>query len=65
MNKADRSKLKIGLYRVYWKDGSYSFAAVGMMDSGDRWLAPVNWVYPSDGRSAWKRVDFVKRIIAT
>lgn len=64
MNKEDRKQLKPGLYRVYWKDGGYSIAAIGVTRNGDLWLAPTNWVFPAQGRQAWQAVDFVKEIIA-
>jgi hypothetical protein len=39
---------KLGLYRIWWKSGGYSLAAVGMGSDGRRWLAPTNWVGPSN-----------------
>lgn len=42
-----------GLYRVFWKSGGSSLAAIGILSNGDRWIAPTNWVTPgtmaSDG----------------
>jgi hypothetical protein len=36
-----------GLYTVYWKSGGSSLAAVGVTQSGGRWLAPINWTSPT------------------
>ena len=42
-----------GLYRVEWKDGSTSFAAVGDDQAGGRWMAPCEYdgpgIEPGDG----------------
>lgn len=37
----------LGLYRVYWKTGGSSIAAIGMKSDGSNWIAPTNWVAPS------------------
>jgi hypothetical protein len=42
----DWSKLKPGLYRVWWEAGGSSLAAVGMGPDGSRWIAPTNWQRP-------------------
>jgi hypothetical protein len=34
----------LGLYRVQWKEGGESLAAVGMNEKGERWIAPTNWI---------------------
>ena len=44
MKKEEVMKLKHGVYKIYWKDGGESLAAVGSLYSGMRWLAPCNWV---------------------
>jgi hypothetical protein len=42
-----RKQLVPGLYRVTWRgDEGTSLAAVGMTSSGERWLAPCNWLGP-------------------
>lgn len=51
--------LELGLYRVYWKSGGSSLAAVGQTENGERWLAPTNWVAPSVRGEAWEDVDRV------
>jgi Lar family restriction alleviation protein len=33
----------LGLYRIHWKTGGSSLAAVGMDHSGARWMAASNW----------------------
>jgi hypothetical protein len=45
-----------GLYRVYWDEGGYSLAAVGVLSNGDRWLAPINWVHPTENQDYWRQV---------
>lgn len=37
-------RLETGLYRLYWKSGGFSFAAVGQLRDGTRWFAPTNWI---------------------
>lgn len=55
-------KFLLGLYRVYWKDGGFSLAAVGMLENGDRWLAPVNWVHPTENQDVWEKVLRLEKI---
>ncbi len=43
----DQNKLGLGLYRVWWKSGGSSLAAVGNGSDGTRWLAPTNWIEPT------------------
>lgn len=43
MRIAEVKKLPLGVYRVHWKSGGKSVAAMGMMHDGTRWLAPANW----------------------
>lgn len=40
-----------GLYRMYWKSGGWSLAAIGMDEKGKRWIACTNWVNPA----TWER----------
>ena len=61
MTRAEGNKLPLGLYRVFWKSGGSSLAAVGMDYVGNRWLAPTNWVTPSPA-GHWRLVDRVERI---
>ena len=39
-------KPKPGLYRIHWKNGAKTLAAIGITDdkNGDRWLALTNWL---------------------
>lgn len=39
-----RERVKPGLYRVHWKSGGQSLAAIGCGYNGDNWIAPINWV---------------------
>lgn len=47
MNKQEFYNLRLGLYKIFWKSGGHSVAAVGNSRSGVRWIAPCNWVMPS------------------
>jgi hypothetical protein len=51
-----------GLYRVFWKSGGSSLASIGVTSDGGRWLAPINWVKPSDDFIEWDRIDRLERI---
>lgn len=52
-----------GLYRVFWKSGGSSLAAVGVTNDGGRWLAPINWIKPSTNFTEWDRIDHLERIV--
>ena len=65
MKKSDVQKLSHGVYRIYWKEGGTSVAAVGSTPSGARWLAPTNWVSigtDANTLSHWKSVRKVELI---
>lgn len=47
----------LGLFRVHWKSGGSSLAAIGMMENGDRWIAPTNWIRPGTMPSAGEWAD--------
>jgi len=66
MKKTEVQKLGHGLYKIYWKTGGQSNAAVGSMPNGDRWIAPTNWIggMGTTARSVWKGVKSVERIDA-
>lgn len=49
-----------GLYRITWKNGGESVAAVGVCANGDRWIAPTNWIEPSVSPRAWRMVQEAK-----
>jgi hypothetical protein len=54
----------LGLYRVHWKSGGSSLAAIGMMENGDRWIAPTNWIRPGTMASAgeWGEIERLEPI---
>ena len=62
MNQRDVKKLGLGLYRLHWTDGGSSLASVGMTFDGGRWMAPINWVRPSEDQRLWHKVLRVERI---
>lgn len=54
----------LGLYRIHWKSGGSSLAAIGMMENGDRWIAPTNWLRPGMMPSAgeWGEIERLEPI---
>ena len=58
MSEEQSKLLKPGIYRLYWKEGGSSLAAVGMCQDGTRWMAPVNWcvIRSFDCAKFWKDV---------
>ena len=65
MKKSEVNKLSHGLYKIYWKSGGFSRASVGSDSSGNRWLAPTNWVTISEkpNRSIWKEVRHAEPLV--
>lgn len=67
MKKEEVQKLRHGLYAAYWKEssgGGSSFAAIGSDRSGNRWIAPTNWVSGSTTRpSIWRTIERVELIV--
>lgn len=57
MKKADVSNLEPGLYLLRWKSGGASLAAVGVTSDGGRWMAPTNWVSPTEDQKHWRMVE--------
>ena len=58
MNKRDANLLRPDIYRLRWKDGGSSFAAVGQNINGDSWFAPTDWTHvPSYN---WRQVKSVE-----
>jgi hypothetical protein len=53
-------QLEHGLYKIWWKSGGASLAAVGSKMNGERWMACTSWI--SDGTASWPMVKKVKRI---
>lgn len=41
MTKEEACQLPLGVYRIYWKSGEMSLAAVGQFYNGNRWLMPT------------------------
>lgn len=56
MTKAETKKLARGIYRLHWKSGGSSLAAVGSNERGDRWIAPTNWIN-AGSTLHWKLVE--------
>ena len=63
MNYSDVQELKHGIYRIHWKEGGSSLAAVGSDVAGNRWLAATNWVSGSTtSTTRWEEVDYITQI---
>lgn len=68
MKREDIKKIPHGLYEIYWKEsdgGGKSIGAVGSTETGDRWLAPTNWIAIASGKDtikAWRYVERIKKI---
>ncbi len=64
MTKAEIKKLDLrnGIYRVYWKSGGSSVAALGCLPNGDRWLAPTNWLHPTEDQHVWRSVELLEAL---
>lgn len=61
----DPDVLPLGLFRIHWASGGSSLAAVGMMENGDRWIAPTNWISPCldpTNEFAWGGIERVELI---
>ncbi len=58
----NEQKIKPGLYRVFWKEGGSSLASVGMKADGGMWLAPTNWIHPTENQSDWAMVARLYRL---
>ncbi len=55
--------LKLGIYRLHWKSGGTSLAAVGMESDGSYWFAPTNWLSPHHSSiPSFSRWDDVERL---
>ncbi len=61
MKREEVQLLEHGLYKIWWKSGGHSLAAVGSLSNGKRWMAPTNWItVPST--THWPIVKKVKLI---
>ena len=57
MKRKAVEQLSPGLYRLYWKSGGSSLAAVGCDAGGARWMAPINWIsFGTTKRKHWRQV---------
>ena len=63
MDKAAVKALKLGAYFLHWKSGGLSLAAVGADEFGERWMAPCNWVSPTNNQKFWQQVARAERVI--
>lgn len=63
MTKKQLKVVDPGIYRVVWRSGGSSLAAVGKHTDGTSWLAPVNWLAPSRGPKAWRLVRFLQTVM--
>lgn len=59
MTKAEIKTYPLGIFKIYWKSGGSSMAAIGQIENGDRWLAPVNWTHTTEDQHIWQRVERV------
>lgn len=61
MTKTDAKNLTNGVYRLFWKSGGSSLAAVGTLHDGSRWFAASNWTSITQDRipsTKWAMVDY-------
>lgn len=54
----------LGLFRIYWKSGGSSLAAIGQNEEGSPWIVPVNWLSPlqSTSKQYRKYIRGIKRL---
>ena len=64
MTRAEARKLANGVYRVFWKAGGGSVAAIGQTADGSAWLAPANWISIDMHGLHWRKVERVELIAA-
>ena len=57
----DFQDCKLGLYKIYWKEGGFSFAAVGSLINGERWYKPTN-CFNGEAYTNWDMVEFIELI---
>ena len=60
MTRDEAQRLGHGVFRLFWKDGGNSVAAVGSLHDGTPWFAPSNWTGKTSGGIAstdWRKVD--------
>jgi hypothetical protein len=68
MTRDEANALVDGVYRITWRDGGKSLAAVGKVAfCNQKWLAPCNWLYvpaDQDPRELWTIVATAELIEA-
>ena len=68
MKKHKVQQLEHGVYRIFWKEGGTSVAAIGSKTNGDRWICPSNWTgqkgraTDTTDRATWENVKSVDLI---
>lgn len=60
--KINSRDIRPGIYTVFWKSGGTSIAAIGMTESGSRWIAPINWSQPSADQTIFNNIDKLELI---
>lgn len=63
MTQVEAKKLGHGLFRIYWKDGGASLAAVGSLSNGSRWFAATNWTGENTSTIASTKWAAVERAV--
>jgi hypothetical protein len=66
MTGAEVRHLPTGVYRVFWKGGGTSVAAMGQLYDGRKWLVPANWTSESPAKIAtthhWRLIERLELI---
>lgn len=63
MRLQDSADLEPGIYRIRWKDGRTSLAAVGRTKNSYSWCAPIDWCGSDGTEFLWDQVEAVTRIL--
>lgn len=59
MKLADYKTMRPGLYNIFWKSGGSSLTSIGILPNGNRWIAPINWVRPSEDQDICEDIEAV------
>jgi hypothetical protein len=65
MTIEEAKKFGHGVFRIFWKSGGSSLAAVGSLHDGTPWFAPSNWTSEVAGGIAstdWRKVEDIQRL---
>lgn len=62
MHETDPKRVPLGLYRVHWKKGGASLAAIGQASDGSRWIAPTNWTWSWGLTYTWSDIAWLEPI---